>query len=142
MGTDEVDVARLEHASKIANIDEFVQKLPLGYNTKVGMEGMGISQGQRQRLLIARAIYKNPEYIFFDEATNALDTSNESKIMCNLKEFYNGKTVVVAAHRLSTIKNANQILVMQHGKIVERGSHQELLTRNGLYCELIKNQIE
>lgn len=142
LGTDEVDVARLEHASKIANIDEFVQKLPLGYNTKVGMEGMGISQGQRQRLLIARAIYKNPEYIFFDEATNALDTSNESKIMCNLKEFYNGKTVVVAAHRLSTIKNANQILVMQHGKIVERGSHQELLTRNGLYCELIKNQIE
>lgn len=140
--TDEVDVDRLYKAAKMANADKFISSLPMGYNTKIGMEGNGVSQGQRQRILIARAIYKNPELIFFDEATNALDATNESEIMNNLHEFYKGKTVVVAAHRLSTVKDADQIVVMKHAKIVETGTHAELISKRGEYYTLVKNQLE
>jgi len=133
---------RLLHAAKIANIFEMVEGLPLGFNTKIGQEGQGISQGQRQRILIARSVYKNPEYIFFDEATNALDANNEKVIMENLNEFFEGKTVVIVAHRLSTVKNADNIVVLEKGKIVEQGTHKELTALRGVYYELVKNQLE
>ena len=142
LNTDNVDTDRLYHAAIMANADEFISALPLGYNTKIGMEGSGVSQGQRQRLLIARAIYKNPEYIFFDEATNSLDATNERTIMDNLHEFYKGKTVVIAAHRLSTVKDADQIVVMKQGHIVEIGTHEELVEKRGNYYTLVKNQLE
>jgi ATP-binding cassette subfamily B protein len=137
-----IDTSRLLHAARVANIQEMVEGLPLGYNTKIGQEGQGISQGQRQRILIARAVYKNPEYIFFDEATNALDANNEKVIMENLNEFFRGKTVVVVAHRLSTVKNADNIVVLEKGKIVEQGTHIELTKLRGVYYELVKNQLE
>ncbi len=133
---------RLLHAVKAANIQEFVESLPLGYNTKIGQEGNGVSQGQKQRILIARVIYKNPEFIFFDEATNALDANNEKIIMQNLDEFFKGKTVVVVAHRLSTVKNADKIIVMEKGRIIEEGTHSELTKKQGAYYELVKNQLE
>lgn len=142
LDTDRIDMERVRQAAVLANADGFISKLPMGYYTRIGMEGSGVSQGQRQRILIARAIYKNPEYIFFDEATNALDTSNETEIMHNLAAFYHGKTVVIAAHRLSTVKNADQILVMRQGKIVEHGTHQTLLAQKGYYYGLVKNQLE
>jgi ATP-binding cassette subfamily B protein len=137
-----VDRQKLLDAVKVANIQEFVEELPLGYNTKIGQEGSGISQGQKQRMLIARAIYKNPDYIFLDEATNALDANNEKVIMENLQEFFKGRTVVVVAHRLSTVKNADQIVVLDKGKIVELGTHIELAAKKGAYYELVKNQLE
>ncbi|MDD2412683.1 MAG: peptidase domain-containing ABC transporter [Bacteroidales bacterium] len=136
------DKTRLLHAVKAANIQDFVESLPLGYNTKIGQEGNGVSQGQRQRILIARVIYKNPEFIFFDEATNALDANNEKIIMQNLDEFFKGKTVVVVAHRLSTVKNADKIIVMEKGKIIEEGTHSDLTKKRGAYYELVKNQLE
>jgi ATP-binding cassette subfamily B protein len=136
------DTKKLLHAAKVANIQSFIEELPLSYNTKIGAEGNGISQGQKQRLLIARAIYKNPDFIFFDEATNALDANNESIIMRNLSEFFKGKTVVVVAHRLSTVKNADQIVVLEKGEIVESGSHAELALNHGKYFELVRNQLE
>jgi ATP-binding cassette subfamily B protein len=136
------DTKKLLHAVKVANIQSFIEELPLSYNTKIGAEGNGISQGQKQRLLIARAVYKNPDFIFFDEATNALDANNESVIMANLDEFFQGKTVIVVAHRLSTVKNADQIVVMEKGEIVEVGTHAELTQRHGKYFELVKNQLE
>ena len=139
--TDEVDVDRLMHATQMANIDEFITSLPLGYNTRIGMEGNGISQGQRQRILLARAIYKNPEYMFFDEATNALDANNEQIIMNNLHKIYKGKTVVISAHRLSTIKDADQIIVIDKGRIIESGTHQELVNKKGHYFHLVENQM-
>ncbi len=137
-----VDRERLLYAVKTANIQEFVESLPLGYNTKIGNEGVGISQGQKQRILIARAVYKNPEFLFFDEATNALDANNESVIMNNLDKFFQGRTAIVVAHRLSTVKNADQIIVLEKGELVEVGTHKELTAKKGAYYELVKNQLE
>lgn len=141
VNSDEADLERIKDAARIARIDEFVESLPLGYDTIIGMEGKGVSQGQRQRILIARAIYKNPEYIFLDEATNSLDATNEACIMENLDKFYKGRTVVISAHRLSTVRRADQIVVMEKGKIVEKGDHFSLLNQKGKYYELIRNQM-
>ena len=137
-----IDVERLEQAAKIANIHEFVIGLPLKYNTIVGRDGVGLSQGQKQRILIARAVYKKPDFIFLDEATNALDAKNEKAIVENLDEFYKGRTVVVVAHRLSTVKNADQIIVIDKGRVVETGSHNSLIEKKGAYYTLVKNQLE
>jgi len=137
-----IDKKRLLYAANMANIQEFVESLPLGYNTKIGKEGNGLSQGQKQRILIARAIYKNPDFVFFDEATNALDANNERKIMQNLDVFFQGKTVIVVAHRLSTVKNADQIIVLDKGQVIECGTHKELATFGGAYYNLVKNQLE
>lgn len=137
-----VDKERLSKSVQIANLKGFIEQQPLGYNTKIGYAGINLSEGQKQRILIARAVYKNPKYFFFDEATSALDTLNESIIMNNLSTFYEGKTVVLIAHRLSTVKNADRILVLDKGKIIESGSHDELLSRRGPYYSLVKNQLE
>ena len=142
VGDEVVDKQRLNYAVRMANIQEYIEALPLKYNTKIGPEGIGLSQGQKQRILIARAIYKNPEFIFFDEATNALDANNEKVILENLDEFFSGKTVVVVAHRLSTVKNAHQIVVLEKGNIVEMGNHEELTQKKGAYYHLVKNQLE
>ena len=142
VSSDDIDKDRLITAVETANIRDFIDSLPLGYNTKIGTEGNGISQGQRQRMLIARVVYKNPHYIFFDEATNALDANNEREIMTNLHKFYKGKTVVVVAHRLSTVCDADNIVVLNHGQIVEQGTHQQLIDIKGHYYTLIKNQLE
>ena len=142
IGVDEVDQEKLRRAVQIANIEEFIQSLPMGYATKIGMEGSGISAGQRQRILIARAVYKNPDFFILDEATNSLDTSNERIIMHNLSRFYQGRTVLVVAHRLSTVCNADKIIVLDHGRVAEEGCHEELLKKCGLYYELVHNQIE
>ena len=138
----EVDVERLEQAARIANIHDYVMGLPLKYNTQIGRDGVGLSQGQKQRILIARAVYKNPAYIFLDEATNALDAKNEKAIVENLNEFYKGRTVIVVAHRLSTVKNADQIIVLDNGKVVETGNHASLIEKQGTYYNLVKNQLE
>lgn len=127
---------------KIANIERFINDLPLGYNTKIGVSGNGISGGQKQRILIARAVYKNPHYIFFDEATSALDAENEKIIHENLKTFFKGKTVLIIAHRLSTVRNADQIIVLDKGEVAEIGSHEMLTKAKGKYFELVKNQLE
>lgn len=142
VGDDYVDKQKLAHAVDVANIKEYIESLPLSYNTKIGMEGMGLSTGQKQRLLIARAVYKNPDYLFFDEATSALDANNEKVIMEKLNTFFNNKTVVVIAHRLSTVKNAHQIVVLDKGAIVEVGNHNELVQQRGSYYHLVKNQLE
>lgn len=142
LSTEDIDIERLYLAANMANADSFISAMPLGYNTLIGMEGNGVSQGQRQRILIARAIYKNPEYIFFDEATNALDATNEWEIMTALHKFYQGKTVVIAAHRLSTIRHADQIIVMKAGRIVEIGTHHQLLSMKGEYFKLTNHQME
>ena len=142
VGDDYIDNERLLRAVKIANIREYIDDLPLGYNTKIGMEGKGLSQGQKQRLLIARTVYKNPDYLFFDEATNALDSSNEKIIMDNLIGFNKFKTVVIVAHRLSTVQHADNIIVLDKGKVVEQGTHNELTTIQGAYYKLVKNQLE
>lgn len=139
---EKVNMDKLRHASEVANIKEFIESLPLGYNTKIGMEGTGISMGQKQRMLIARAVYRNPEFILFDEATNSLDSNNESVIMRNLESFLKGKTVIVVAHRLSTVKNADQIVLLNKGVITERGTHQELVNLKEDYYMLVKNQLE
>ncbi len=137
-----VDKDKLVHAVEVANIKEFIEELPLGYNTKIGMEGIGMSTGQKQRLLIARAIYKNPEIICFDEATSALDAKNERIIMENLNNFFKKRTAIVIAHRLSTVKNADQIVVLDKGKIIEKGTHKELVDLKGNYYTLVKNQLD
>ncbi|UZO82071.1 peptidase domain-containing ABC transporter [Aquimarina sp. ERC-38] len=142
VGEDYVDKEKLKQAVKVANIQEFIEDLPLSYNTKIGTEGMGLSTGQKQRLLIARAVYKDPKYLFFDEATSALDANNEKVIMQNLDQFFQNRTVVVVAHRLSTVKNAHQIVVLEKGKIVETGNHESLITKKGNYYHLVKNQLE
>ncbi|MDR3694837.1 peptidase domain-containing ABC transporter [Mucilaginibacter sp.] len=142
VGDEYPDKAKLRHAIKVANIQDFIDGLPLGLNTKIGSEGNGISQGQRQRMLIARAVYKNPEYLFFDEATNALDANNERVIMNNLQEFFHGRTVVIVAHRLSTVSNADNIILLDKGRIIEQGTHHELTALKGDYYQLVKNQLE
>lgn len=138
----EIDVARLEEAARMACIHDYVMKLPLKYNTKIGRDGVGLSQGQKQRILIARAVYKHPDFIFLDEATNSLDAKNERMIVENLEKFYQDRTVVVVAHRLSTVRNAHQIIVVDEGKIVEAGTHEKLIARKGAYYNLVKNQLE
>lgn len=142
VGVDAVDKSALNHAVETANIKDYIESLPLKYNTKIGMEGSGTSQGQRQRLLIARAVYKNPEFLFFDEATNALDANNERTILNKLNHFYQGKTVLIVAHRLSTVQHADKIIVMDGGEIIEEGTHQELTEKRGAYYTLVKNQLE
>ena len=142
IGVDIIDKERLVYAADVANIKNFIQDYPLGFNTKIGMEGVGMSAGQKQRLLIARAVYKNPEMLFFDEATSALDANNEKEIMRKLGVFFKNKTVVVIAHRLSTVMNADQIVVLEKGKIVEIGNHQELVKLKGSYYELVRNQLQ
>ena len=139
---DDIDLERLQYASQLANIHDYVMNLPLKYNTEIGKDGIGLIQGQKQRILIARAIYRNPRFIFLDEATNALDASNENLIIGNLNEFFKGRTVVVIAHRLSTVKNADRILVVDQGRIVESGNHNELTAARGIYYNLVKNQLE
>ena len=142
IGEDTVDKKRLAHAIEVANIRDYIESLPLAYNTKIGAEGTGLSTGQKQRLFIARAVYKNPDYLFFDEATSALDANNEKVIMENLDTFFQDKTVVVIAHRLSTVKNAHQIVVLDNGNIVEIGNHASLVAKKGNYYNLVKNQLE
>lgn len=136
------DLDKTEHAVVTANIGDFIETLPLRYNTKIGTQGHGLSTGQKQRILIARAVYKNPDYIFFDEATNALDAKNERIIMENLERFFRGRTVVIVAHRLSTVKKADQIVVLEKGQIVEKGTHKELVSVKGAYFNLVKDQLE
>ena len=138
----DIDKERLLKAAEIACIKDYVMALPLKFNTKIGRDGIGLSQGQKQRILIARAVYKNPDYIFLDEATNSLDANNERSIVENLDKFYRGKTVVIVAHRLSTVKNADQIVVIDHGKVVEVGNHESLTAKRGAYYHLVKNQLE
>ncbi len=142
VGEDTIDQKKLAHAIDVANISDYIDGLPLGYNTKIGAEGTGLSTGQKQRLLIARAVYKNPKFLFFDEATSALDANNETIIMDKLNTFFANKTAVVIAHRLSTVKNAHQIVVLDKGKIVEVGNHKELIKLKGNYYHLVKNQLE
>jgi ATP-binding cassette, subfamily B, bacterial len=142
VGVEDIDFDKLMKSCRVANIFSFIESLPNGFYTKLGAEGTGVSQGQKQRILIARAVYKNPDYLFFDEATNSLDANNEKEIVENLNNFFRGKTVVVVAHRLSTVKNADKIVVLHKGKIAEEGTHQELTALRGKYYELVKNQLE
>lgn len=142
IGEEMISIERLEQAVEIANIKEYIQSLPHAYNTMIGMEGLGMSSGQKQRLLIARAVYKGPKFLFFDEATSALDAKNEKQIIDYLDKFFANRTVVIVAHRLSTVKNADQIVVLDRGKIVEQGDHHELTNLKGHYYNLVKNQLE
>jgi ATP-binding cassette, subfamily B, bacterial len=142
IGEEIIDTEALLYAAKIANIQEFIAELPLGYNTKIGQNGMGLSAGQKQRILIARAVYKNPDILLFDEATSALDAKNERIIIENLNKFFKGKTVIVIAHRLSTVKDADKIIVMENGGIIEEGSHEDLVILRNAYFNLVKNQLE
>lgn len=139
---DTPNLDRIKYAARVANISDYIESLPLGYDTVIGQDGQGVSQGQKQRILIARVIYKNPPFLFFDEATNALDANNEKEIVNSLISFYKNKTVVIIAHRLSTVKYADQIIVLDKGKIAEVGKHKDLIAWKGKYYELVKNQLE
>ena len=141
IGEDSIDKKKLAHAIDVANISDYIDGMPLGINTKIGSEGSGLSTGQKQRLLIARSVYKNPKFLFFDEATSALDANNEKVIMRKLDTFFANKTAIVIAHRLSTVKNAHQIVVIDNGKIVEIGNHETLIKQKGNYYNLVKNQL-
>jgi ATP-binding cassette subfamily B protein len=141
-GSENIDEAKLVNAVSISNIKSFIESLPLGYNTKLGANGHGLSEGQKQRLLIARVVYKDPEIIIFDEATNSLDANNEKVIVENLEDFYIGKTVIVVAHRLSTVRDADKIVVLDGGRIAETGTHDSLISQKGVYFNLVKNQLE
>lgn len=136
------DIEMVKKSAQIANISDFIEALPLQYNTRIGVDGHGLSVGQRQRLLIARAVYKDSNFLFFDEATNSLDANNEKIIMEQLQMLFNGKTAVVVAHRLSTVKNADNIIVLDRGTVVEQGTHNELTEKKGFYYQLVKNQLE
>jgi ATP-binding cassette subfamily B protein len=126
----------------MANIKDFIESLPVGYNTKVGSGGQSLSGGEKQRILIARAVYKQPEFLFIDEGTSSLDAENEKVIIDNLQDFFKGRTVIVVAHRLSTVRNADQIVVLEKGKIAEAGKHDDLIAKRGSYYNLVKNQLE
>jgi ATP-binding cassette subfamily B protein len=141
-GPYEPDEERMIKAAELANIRGFIESLPLGYNTKIGANGHGISEGQKQRLLIARVIYKDPDIVIFDEATNSLDANTEKAIVENLAGFFAGKTVIIVAHRLSTVRNADIIAVMENGRIVETGNHDTLVKNKGTYYKLVRNQLE
>jgi ATP-binding cassette subfamily B protein len=141
-GNPEIDEIKLVNAVDKANIREFIESLPLGYNTRVGANGHGLSEGQKQRLLIARVIYKDPEILIFDEATNSLDANNEKAIVENLAGYFREKTVVIVAHRLSTVRNADKIVVMDNGRITETGTHESLIENKGEYYNLVRNQLE
>ena len=130
------------YAARIACIDDYIMSLPLRYDTRIGRDGVGLSKGQTQRILIARAVYRDPKFIFLDEATNSLDAKNEREIVSNLDDFYRGRTVVVVAHRLSTVRNADHIIVVDSGRIVETGTHESLIALGGTYYNLVKNQLE
>lgn len=138
----DVDDARLYQAATIANLNKYIGTLPMRYETMIGGDGRGLSMGQKQRILIARAVYKSPEFLFLDEATNSLDATNEQQIVNNLDDFFIGKTVLLIAHRLSTVRKADKILVMDSGRIVEMGTHDTLVSQKGYYYRLIKNQLE
>jgi len=138
----QVDLDRIEEVARVAQIHRFVQGLPLGYNTRIGRDGLGISKGQAQRILIARALYKNPEYLLFDEATSALDAIVENDIVTQLKKATAGKTMIVVAHRMSTVRHADQIIVLDAGKVTETGRHDELVAARNGYFRLVKNQLE
>ncbi|QKG59138.1 ABC transporter ATP-binding protein (plasmid) [Hymenobacter sp. BRD128] len=142
VGVERIDTKKLTDAIRIANLSDFVDILPSGLHTKIGPEGIGISQGQKQRILIARAVYKDPQFILFDEATNALDSINEATIMNNLGDFFRGRTVIIVAHRLSTVCQADQIMVLDKGETIEVGTHSELVKQQGSYWKLVKNQLE
>jgi ATP-binding cassette subfamily B protein len=142
VGVEKVDMEKLRQAAEIANVRDFIENMPLGYNTKIGAGGNGISMGQKQRILIARAVYRDPALLFFDEATNSLDANNESTILHNLESFFKGRTVIVVAHRLSTVKKADQIIVLNRGSITEKGTHQQLVSLKGEYYTLVKNQLD
>lgn len=142
MDEDDVDPIRLAEAARIACIDNYIESLPLKFDTMIGPDGNGLSKGQQQRILIARAVYKNPRYIILDEATNSLDADNERAIVESLKRFYRGKTVIIVAHRLSTVRDADNIIVLEKGRIVESGNHEELTSLRGAYYNLVKNQLE
>lgn len=139
---EKADRARLDYAADVAAIKDRIKTLPMGYNTRIGETGVDLSGGEKQRIFIARAVYRDPEFIFFDEATSSLDANTEQTIMGNLRSFYNGRTVVIIAHRLSTVKDADNIIFMDKGHIVEQGSHEELLRKKGYYYRLVQNQLE
>ena len=142
VGDEQIDKGRLEEAARLANVAPFVAALPLGYNTRIGANGVGLSTGQKQRILIARALYRNPDFLFFDEATSALDAGNEQQITRNMREVFKGKTVVVIAHRLSTVRHADKIVVLDKGRITEVGHHEQLVNQRGIHYQLVSNQLE